>query len=119
MVIRRLGGGKYFLFCLTFCVLVCVILFQLQLNYLYRSTMASQVNSESCLQYDDCGRLGDSDADFVNIDFSDKSKSLYADYRHAAHGMIFARTEKILWNSFKMKGCVLVRVYVQFFFFFQ
>lgn len=107
MLIKRLIAKTHFL-CVTFVVFAILSLIQLQLNYYFWSNMAA----EMCLEYDHCGRLEDTGADFVDIDFSGESKSLYADYMHASHGMIFARTDRILWKSLKLRGLVLVRVYI-------
>ena len=72
----------------------------------------SKVNSEDCLSMidDECAKLGDVENDFCEIDF-EKSSSDFPDteYLHASHGMLFARTDRVLWNTYNAKGMVLVR----------
>ncbi|KAK7101955.1 U8 snoRNA-decapping enzyme-like [Littorina saxatilis] len=70
---------------------------------------SSCVNSEDCLENEEYAQLGDDDSDFVDLEY-EKSKSLSEEYIHACHGMIFSRSEKILWNTFKLRGCVLMQM---------
>ena len=85
--------------CVCVCVCMCV--------FTAFSMAASQVNSAECLQHEDFARLGDQDEDFQAIAYTE-SKNLSAEYNHACHGMIFARSANILWEKFPKRGCVLV-----------
>ncbi|KAK7476495.1 hypothetical protein BaRGS_00032243 [Batillaria attramentaria] len=55
------------------------------------------------------GRLGDDAKDFVQIDY-EESMTKFADYKHAAHGMIFARSGRVLWDIYKLKGAVMMQM---------
>lgn len=54
------------------------------------------------------GRHGDSKHDYKTIPYTN-SKETYKDFMHASHGMLYARTDEILWELYPVKAAILVR----------
>lgn len=64
-------------------------------------------------KFEKFGRPGDDEMSFVPIDYDYLSALVgdrYKQYTHAAHGMFYARDDTVLWNLYKARGAVLVRV---------
>ncbi|KAL8621360.1 hypothetical protein ACOMHN_053381 [Nucella lapillus] len=70
---------------------------------------AAQVNNALCLEYDDYARLGDVEKDYIYPSY-EEAKSLGSDYMHACHGMLFAKSQKILWEQLPVQACVLMQM---------
>ncbi|XP_076468899.1 U8 snoRNA-decapping enzyme-like [Babylonia areolata] len=69
----------------------------------------SQVNTGECLEFEYCGRLGDKKQDYIQMTFH-QSKSLGTEYIHACHGMIFARTNRVVWEQLSVRACILMQM---------
>ncbi|XP_035825269.1 U8 snoRNA-decapping enzyme-like [Aplysia californica] len=56
------------------------------------------------------GALGDTFADYKTLTEEEIASKKYSSLRHAAHGMIFARKNKLLWDLYDMLGLVMMQM---------
>lgn len=102
----------------SFCLNVSVYLTDYSTNLFLDkysiNVMSNKDQDENCwgmlVDLEGYGRHGDSKHDYKTITYTD-SKKTYKDYMHASHGMLYARTDEILWKLYPLKAAILVRTF--------
>lgn len=56
------------------------------------------------------GALGDNMADYRTLTQEEITSCKFSSLQHAAHGMIFAKKSKLLWDLYDMKGLVMMQM---------
>lgn len=73
----------------------------------------SEENNSDCwgmlAHFEAYGRHGDSKHDYKVVSYKD-AKTKFMDYMHASHGMIYAKTDLILWDLYESKAAVLMQM---------